>query len=326
MAQSAPSPSSSPLQAQALSVIHQEAAALEALARTLDDRFDRAIAILLKVKGRIIVSGMGKSGHISRKLAATLASTGSPAYFVHPAEASHGDLGMVSREDAMILLSVSGETKELSDMIAHAKRHHIPMITITQRKGSALDRAGDVSFILPTLTEACPMNLAPTTTSTMMLALGDALAVTLLVEKRFTKEDFHGLHPGGKLGQRLLKVEHLMHGVDQLPLVPLGTPMPLAVEAMSAKNWGCVGIVDENGAFVGIITDGDLRRHLDRNLLNETVDTVMSPHPKTIARDVLAVEAVRYLNECAITSLFVIEAGHPVGLLHIHDCLRAGLA
>ena len=307
-------------------VIDQEIAGLKELGGILDANFDAVIDLLMDVKGRVIVSGMGKSGHVGRKIAATLSSTGTPAFFVHPAEASHGDLGMVTSRDVLLLMSTSGETKELSDLTAFAKRFDIPLIGITQKRGSALDKAADVSLILPQVQEACPMGLAPTTSSTMMLALGDAIAVALLSQRQFTQQDFHRLHPGGKLGQRLLTVEKIMHTLDDIPLVAQGSSMKEAIETMTEKHLGCVGVMGKNGKLLGVVTDGDLRRNLEKNILECSVDDLMNADPKTIGKDVLAVEAVRTLNEYGITCLFVIENNEAVGILHIHDCLRIGLA
>lgn len=307
-------------------VIDQEIVGLKALGDNLGKEFDDVIDTLLDVKGRVIVSGMGKSGHVGRKIAATLSSTGTPAFFVHPAEASHGDLGMVTSRDVLLLMSTSGETKELSDLTAFSKRFDIPLIGITQRKGSALDKAADISLILPQVQEACPMGLAPTTSSTMMLALGDAIAVALLSKRSFTQQDFHRLHPGGKLGQRLLTVGKIMHALDDMPLVQQGASMKEAIDVMTDKCLGCVGVMGEKGKLLGVITDGDLRRNLDKNILDLEVDDIMNKTPKTIEKGALAVEAVRVLNENGITCLFVLENEEVVGILHIHDCLRMGIA
>ena len=269
---------------------------------------------------------MGKSGHIGRKIAATLASTGTPAFFVHPSEASHGDLGMITRTDSLFMMSNSGETTELSDLVAYAARFTIPLIGITSVADSALARAADAALILPDAPEACPMGLAPTTSTTMMLALGDALAVALLERRKFSPADFHALHPGGKLGRRLLKVSEIMHGGGELPLISPDVAMAEALIEMTAKRFGCVGIVDGTGEFLGIITDGDLRRHMDPGLLGRRAGDVMTRSPATIGRDALASEALAIMNDRAITNLFVIEGRRPVGILHIHDCLRAGVA
>jgi arabinose-5-phosphate isomerase len=317
----------SPDIAAARRVLKTEIAGLEALADGLDVAFATAIEKLAAIKGRVTVTGIGKSGHIARKIAATLASTGTSAQFVHPSEASHGDLGMLEEGDAVLALSNSGDTAELADILAHARRFRMPVIAITSREKSALGDAADVTLRLPDAAEACSMGLAPTTSTTMMMALGDALAVTLLERKGFSSNDFHRLHPGGQLGRKLLKVADIMHEGDALPLVPLSTAMTEAILAMTAKSFGCVGITDERGRLAGIVTDGDLRRHMGDKLLRATVAQVMSPAPKTIRPQALAAEAVAEMNAHSITSLFVVdESGKPLGILHIHDCLRAGVA
>jgi arabinose-5-phosphate isomerase len=306
-------------------VIMRGAAGLEALARALDRRFAEAADILLATRGRVIVTGMGKSGHIAGKIAATLASTGTPAFFVHPSEASHGDLGMVTREDAVVALSYRGETAELSDLVLYTRRNGLKLIAITAQAQSALARAADVALILPAMEEAGPIGLAPTTSTTMMLALGDALAMAVLSRRAFTAEDFRDLHPGGALGALLLRVETVMHTGSALPLVPAETPMSEVLIEMSAKRFGCVGVTNGHGALVGIITDGDLRRHMSADLLRQSAERVMTKDPKTIAPATLAVEALALMNARTITTLFVIEGAAPVGILHIHDLLRAGL-
>ncbi len=313
--------------ASARRVLATEAEALGALAAGLGADFLKAIALLEAVPGRVAVTGMGKSGHIARKIAATLASTGCPALYVHPAEASHGDLGMITVGDAVVALSNSGETPELGDIVAYTRRFDIPLIGITSRDGSTLAAAADVALVLPPIPEACPMGLAPTTSTTMMLALGDALAVTLLERKGFSAADFKVFHPGGQLGRRLLKVGDLMHGGDRLPLVPPDTAMAEVLLVMTAKSLGCVGVVAPDGTLDGIVTDGDLRRHMSPDLLAMPAREVMTAGPKTVRPGMLAVEALRIMNTKAITSLFVVgDDGRPVGVLHIHDCLRAGVA
>ena len=272
-------------------VLDIEAKAIVALARGLDHRFIAALDLLAGVTGRVVVTGMGKSGHIARKIAATLASTGTPALYVHPGEASHGDLGMIAENDAVIALSNSGETPELADLLAYSRRFSIPLIGITGRAGGTLQEMADVTLVLPDAPEGCPMGLAPTTSTTLMLALGDAIAVALLERKGFTASDFHVLHPGGRLGRKLIRVSDLMHIGDELPLVAPEMPMAEALLVMTRKRFGCVGIVDGRGRIVGIVTDGDLRRHM----------------------------------QGTITNLFVVENGRPIGILHLHDCLRAGV-
>ncbi len=310
----------------AVRVLRTEAEALVTLADSLDGAFIRALDLLHGIEGRVVVSGMGKSGHVARKIAATMASTGTPAFFVHPGEASHGDLGMIARIDAVIALSNSGETHELADIIAYTRRFGIPLIGMTRKAASSLAEQSDVALILPPVPEACPLGLAPTTSTTMMLALGDALAVALLERRGFSAADFREFHPGGQLGRALLKVTDIMHAGADLPLCRLDSPLSDVIFEMTAKRLGCVGVTDEAGALVGIITDGDVRRHLTPELLAERADSIMSPRPKTIRPKALIVEALREMNEKKITTLFVIEADRPLGIVHIHDCLRAGAA
>lgn len=312
-------------------VLALESEALTALADSLDDGFTRAVSLLGTATGRVVVTGMGKSGHVARKIAATMASTGTPALYVHPGEASHGDLGMIVAGDAVLALSNSGETPELADLVAHAKRFGLPLVGITAGAESALARASDVALILPKAPEACPMGLAPTTSTTMQLALGDAIAVALLTRRGFTAADFRVFHPGGKLGAKLSRVRDLMHGAEELPLAPPGTTMDAAIVAMTARHFGCLGVQAADGTLAGIITDGDLRRALDggrgADLLARTAEAVMNPKPRTITPDTLAVEALREMNARSITALFVVdEARRPIGILHIHDLLRAGVA
>ncbi|MBL3570115.1 D-arabinose 5-phosphate [Rhodovulum sulfidophilum] len=306
-------------------VLRIEADAVHRLAESLDQDFTRAVETILGATGRVIVSGMGKSGHVARKIAATFASTGTPAHFVHPAEASHGDLGMVARGDVCLVLSNSGETPELADIVAYTRRFGIPLIGVAGKPGSTLLRQADVALVLPPADEACPMGLAPTTSTTMTLALGDALAVALMEHRQFTPEHFREFHPGGKLGARLSTVADLMHSGEDIPLVPVGTAMAEALIVMSRKSFGVVGVTDTDGRLAGIVTDGDLRRHMT-GLLERSVEEVMTANPLTIAPDVLAEKAVAVMNDRKITCLFAVETGRPVGILHIHDCLRAGVA
>ena len=305
-------------------VIRTEADALGLLETSLDESFNRAVELLLAVTGRVIVTGMGKSGHVGRKIAATLASTGTPAHFVHPAEASHGDLGMMARGDAILVLSNSGETPELADVIAHSRRFGIPMIGIASRETSTLIVQSDVGLVLPTAPEACDTGVVPSTSTTMTLALGDAIAIALMKHRRFTPENFRDFHPGGKLGARLSRVDDLMHTGEALPLVSTRTPMSGVLIEISRKGFSVAGVTDPDGRLLGIITDGDLRRHMD-GLLDRTSDDVMTADPLTIAPGALAEEAVQTMNTREITCLFVTDARYPVGLLHIHDCLRVGL-
>ncbi len=308
-------------------VIRAEIDGLEGLTKVLDDTFEAAVGAFAAVRGRVIVTGVGKSGHIGRKIAATLASTGTPAQFVHPVEASHGDLGMIGSGDAILALSNSGETSELVDIIAYSRRFEIPLVAITGGARSTLAGAADIVLLLPPAAEACPMGLAPTTSTTMMMALGDALAIALLERKGFSATDFQRYHPGGKLGRRLLRVEDIMHVGDGIPLVPPTVRMSEAILVMTAKSFGCVGVCDLRGQLIGVITDGDLRRHMDEALLARSVAEVMHRRPKTVAATALAVEALGIMNRFAITSLFAVrDDRRPVGFLHMHDCLRAGVA
>ena len=305
-------------------VIRREADALDILADGLGISFSLAVALLMAGTGRVIVSGMGKSGHIARKIAATFASTGTPAHFVHPAEASHGDLGMVAKGDVLIVLSNSGETSELADILAHAKRFGIPLIGVAGRDGSTLLRQSDVAILLPEAPEACETGIVPTTSTTMMLALGDALAIALMEHRAFTPEHFRMFHPGGKLGARLLRVRDLMH--DDPPLVSADTPMGEALLVITRRGFGVVGVMDAAGALIGIVTDGDLRRHMD-GLLSLTAGEVMTPAPRTVGPEALAGEALGIMNDRKITCLLVTADGaHATGIVHIHDCLRAGVA
>ncbi len=315
--------------AAAVQVLHTEARALDRLAEDLDATFDHALDILMGCAGRVVVTGIGKSGHIARKMAATFASTGTPSFYVHPSEASHGDLGMIAEGDVVVALSNSGGTTELADIVAYARRFSIPLIGITGGAASPLAEQSDVVLLLPAEPEACPHGLAPTTSTTMMLGLGDALAIALLRRRGFTRDDYKVLHPGGALGKRLKKVVDLMHGGDGLPLARRDAPMAEVILTMTAKSFGCVGIVadDGSGRLAGIITDGDLRRHMYDDLLHRTAAQIMTQDPRTIRRDALALEALGVMNDNRITALFVVDdRGQPTGILHIHDCLRAGVA
>lgn len=306
-------------------VIGIEADALTTLADSLGADFDRAVEMILNAKGRVIVSGMGKSGHIGRKIAATLASTGTPAHFVHPAEASHGDLGMITKGDVALVLSNSGETAELADLIAHTRRFGIDMIGIASRAHSNLITQSDVGLLLPNAPEACGTGVVPTTSTTMTLALGDALAVALMEHRDFTAAQFRDFHPGGKLGAQLSKVADLMHPAADLPLVHEDTPMSETLLAMTEKGFGVAGVV-QGAHLVGVVTDGDLRRNMD-GLLDKSTGTVMTKDPMTVVPHALAEAALGIMNERQITSLFVTDdAKTTIGLIHIHDCLRAGLA
>jgi arabinose-5-phosphate isomerase len=301
------------------------AAISTALQGPLGAAFTATVDLIRQAKGRVIVTGLGKSGHVARKIAATLASTGTPAFFVHAAEASHGDLGMITTDDVIVALSWSGEQPEMKNLVNYSARFAIPMIALTSNADSSLGQAARIVLELPKVREACPHNLAPTTSTLMQAAIGDALAIALLEGRGFTALEFANFHPGGKLGAMLKHTSDLMQSGDALPLKPLGTVMSDALVEMSAKGFGCVCIVDARGQLAGIITDGDLRRQMRPDLLTALVDDVMSQNPKTISRDSLASEAVELLNAAKITMLVVTEAGRPVGILHLHDLLRAGV-
>ncbi len=307
-------------------VLRLEAEALRSMSEALDGAFTNAVEILFAVTGRVVVTGMGKSGHIARKISATLASTGTPSHYVHPAEASHGDLGMITRSDAVLALSNSGETPELGDLVDYCRRFSIPLIALTGKPGSTLAENSDCALILPAVAEACPMGLAPTTSTTAMLAMGDALAIALLERQGFTTEHFQVLHPGGKLGQGLLRVDDLMHTGDEMPLVVPDATMSDVILTMTTKRFGCVGVVDAGGQLTGVFTDGDLSRHMSKDLLDHTAGAVMTRSPKTIRLGALASEALGTMNDNAITVLFVVDGGAPVGIVHMHDCLRVGVA
>jgi arabinose-5-phosphate isomerase len=308
-------------------VLRIEASGLELLADSLGAQFDTAVETLAAVKGRIVLTGMGKSGHICHKIAATLSSTGSPALFVHPAEAAHGDLGMIAKNDAIIALSDSGESAELTSVLDYARRNAIPVIGITRNAASTLGEASTVVLQLPAAEPACPLRLAPTTSTTMMLGLGDAIAVALMEKRGFEAEDFKEFHPGGQLGKRLQRVQDIMNRAEALPLVSVDTPMQDVVLEITAKRLGCAGVIDEAGNLLGIITDGDLRRHMQRDLRDLTAAHVMSRRPKTLKPEAFLADALSLMENAAITVLFVVSpAGEPVGVVHIHDLLRAGAA
>ncbi len=309
--------------------LSKELLGLEQIIASLDDDFGsafvHAVELIKKVEGRVILAGVGKSGHIGRKIAATMASTGTPAQFVHATEASHGDLGMVEKKDLIIMLSYSGETTELRDMVEYSRRFDVPLIAITSKDNSTLGNAADVALCMPQAGEACPRGLAPTTSTTMQLAIGDALAIALLEDKGFTASDFKLYHPGGKLGAALSHVKDAMHEGDAVPKVMQNTVMSEALIEMSAKAFGCVGVTDETGKLIGVVTDGDLRRHMGDGLLTKTVDEVMTLDPATTEPTSLASDALELLNANSITSLFAVENDKPVGIVHIHDLLRIGV-
>jgi arabinose-5-phosphate isomerase len=315
--------------ASAVRTLEAEASGITALAAAIHDGLGRAfvaaVDLIAGAHGRLIVTGMGKSGHVARKIAATFASTGTPAFFVHPSEASHGDLGMITADDVIMALSWSGETAELKDLIDYSRRFRIGLIAVTAAVDSTLGQAADVVLALPQAREACPHNLAPTTSTLMQAALGDALAVALLESRGFTAIDFGRFHPGGRLGAKLKFVRDIMHVGTEIPLCALGTRMSEAITEMTAKTFGCVGITDGAGNLTGIITDGDLRRHMSSNLLDLTVEEVMTREPKTVRPDQLVTEALELLNSMKTTQLIVVDAGKPVGVVHVHDLLRAGV-
>jgi arabinose-5-phosphate isomerase len=316
--------------ASALRTLEAEFGGISALSAAMQNglgvSFLAAVETIRSAHGRVIVSGMGKSGHIGRKIAATLSSTGTPAFFVHPAEASHGDLGMITADDVMVALSWSGETAELKSLIDYSRRFRISLIAVTAVADSSLALSADVALVLPQAREACPHNLAPTTSSLMQLAIGDALAIALLESRGFTALDFRDLHPGGRLGALLKFVRDVMHSGASLPLVKSATRMSDALVEMTTKGFGCVGIVDAQGRLAGIITDGDLRRHMRPTLLEQPVEAVMTKTPVTVRPDQLASEALEILNSSKMTVLFVVEAKKPVGIVHMHDLLRVGVA
>ncbi len=316
--------------ASALRTLEIEQSGLGALASAITDGlgrpFTEAVEAIRAASGRVVVSGMGKSGHVARKIASTLASTGTPALFVHPSEASHGDLGMIAREDVIVALSWSGETVELKNLVDYSRRFRIGLIAVTGNAQSALGQAADIVLELPAVREACPNNLAPTTSALIQLAIGDALAMALLESRGFTAHDFRNLHPGGKLGAALRFVRDLMHTGAAVPLARQGTPISTAIVEMSAGGFGCIGIVDDGGTLRGIVTDGDLRRHMGPRLLQQSVDEIMTRAPKTVRPDQLASEVLEHLNATKITAVFVVEGGRPAGIVHMHDLLRAGIA
>jgi arabinose-5-phosphate isomerase len=304
--------------------IAREVEGLEAVASALDEKFIALVDKVAGLKGRVIISGMGKSGHIGKKIAATLASTGTPSYFVHPSEASHGDLGMITPDDLVMCLSNSGETHELRDIIAYTRRFSIPLVALVRRGESMLVEAADIAIVLPEVPEAGPVG-APTTSTTMMLAFGDAVAVALMEKKGFSKNDFGVYHPGGKLGSQFIRTGDLMHKGEELPLVDEATPMEQVLLVMTAKRFGCAGVTNAAGEMTGIVTDGDLRRHMGNELIRKTAKEVMTANPVTITPATLGAEALGIMNSKAITCLFALEGRKPVGILHVHDCLRAGI-
>lgn len=313
---------------EARGVIRLEAAGLEQLAEVLDGSFVALAEIIRKAPGRVILTGVGKSAHIARKTAATLASTGTPAQFVHGGDASHGDLGMITTADVVIMFSKSGETRELEDLANYCVRFDIPLALVTQNATSRLGRAANIIVTLPSVNEACAITDAPTTSTTMMAALGDALAVVLLRRRGFKASDFHVFHPGGTLGSALLTVGEVMHSGEKIPLVPTDASVAQAILEMTSKGFGCTGVTDEAGTLVGIVTDGDLRRHMANGLLEQTAGAIMTPSPRTIEAAELLTEALRRMTVLSprISAIFVVDGAAPVGIVHLHDCLRAGVA
>ena len=314
--------------ASAKRTIDKEVEALRMMENSFDESLTQALDLMQSCKGRVIVTGMGKSGHIARKIAATLASTGTPSFFVHPSEASHGDLGMLTTDDVVIAISNGGESKELADILLYCKRFNIPLVAITKNPDSTLGKNSNLVLRLPNDGEACPLGLAPTSSTTATLVMGDVLAIDLMERKGFSATDYKQRHPGGKLGAILSKVSDLMHSGSEMPIIGEDAIMQDALMEMTAKMLGCVGIVDKEGNLIGIITDGDLRRWMSPGLILEKVSTVMTKNPKTISPDALAVEALKTMNTTGkgITNLFVVDGTKPIGLIHIHDCLRAGVA
>ena len=309
----------------AKAVLAQEILGLETLKSSLGTNFDTAIALLKSAKGRIVVTGMGKSGHVGRKIAATFASTGASSLFVHPGEASHGDLGMISPDDVILALSKSGETAELGDILGYAARFSIPVTAITSAPNSTLAQSASAVLLLPDVEEACGQTFAPTTSTTMMIALGDTLAIALLRDRGFTASDFQGFHPGGKLGAALRRASDLMHGADVLPLAPATSPAQEVVRIISENGFGCAGVIDEAGRLKGIITDGDIRRHFGKDVEAKTAAQIMTKNPRTVSPDTLAGDVLSFMSQNKITAIFVIENDKPVGLVHVHDCLTIGV-
>lgn len=298
----------------------------EALGNGMAEPFEKAVALIRACKGRLIVTGIGKSGLVGAKLAATFASTGTPAFFVHPVEATHGDLGMISQDDVILAMSWSGETVELKGIVNYARRFDIPLIAITAGADSALGREATVILTLPRAPEACPHGLAPTTSTLMQMVMGDALAIALLEARGFTADHFRTFHPGGKLGANLTHVRDLMHVGESVPVAPRGTPLREAMVTLSQRRFGCVCVLEEDGRLAGIVTDGDLARHIDRDLARLTVDDIMTPNPKSVSPETLAGSAMAIMEDVKISALVVVEDGRPVGIVHFHDLLRVGVA
>ena len=306
-------------------VISTENKGLKTLTNSINNNFVKAIDILKKTKGRIILTGIGKSGIIANKISSTLSSTGSPSQFIHPAEAGHGDLGMLSKNDSIIALTFSGKTNELNDIFFYSKENKIPLIIITSKSNSNLKQISKICIELSNIKEACPLNLAPTTSTTAMLALGDAIAIVLMKLKKFTKKDFYSFHPGGELGKKLLLVKNVMHQGNKIPLVEEKILMNNVIIEMSKKRLGCVGVTSRNKKLVGVITDGDLRRHMKNNILEKTAREIMKKNPKTINKEMFVTSALELMEKNKITQVFIIQNNKPIGILHIHDCIELGL-
>ena len=305
--------------------INTEIAGLEKLSKSININFVKAIGILKKTKGKIILTGIGKSGIIANKISSTLSSTGSPSQFIHPSEASHGDLGMLNKKDSIIALTFSGKTNELNDIFYYSKKNKIPLIIVTSKSNTNLNNLANVCIELTMLQEACPLKLAPTTSTTAMAVLGDAIAIVLMNEKKFTKKDFYSLHPGGELGKKLLLVKNIMHTGKKIPLVMEDTLMTNVIIEMSKKRLGCVGILSKNKKLSGIITDGDLRRHMNNNILNKSAKEIMKKKPKIIHQEMFVSDALKIMENNKITQVFIVKKHKPIGILHIHDCIELGL-
>ena len=304
-----------------IAVIDIEIKSLKLLKKNLSKNFNQAVELLYNTKGKIIVSGIGKSGHIASKISSTLSSIGSPSFFIHPSEANHGDLGMITKKDTVILISNSGETLELSNIILHCKKLSVPILSITSENDSTLAKKSELVLEIPKGVEACPLELAPTSSTTCTLVLGDALALALLKKRKFTSKDFLELHPGGKLGKMLMKVGDVMKKKKMIPLVDLNEKVSEAILEMTSKGEGCVGVVSNKGILKGIITDGDLRRHMSKNLLNKNVSEIMTHNPKTLSTETSLTDALKLMNKQSITNYFITKNMKPLGIIHLHDIL-----
>ena len=307
-------------------VIDAEINGLKVLSKKIDKKFVKAVNILKKNNGKIVVTGVGKSGIIAKKVASTLSSTGSPSQFIHSTEASHGDLGVINKKDVILAFTFSGKTIELNDIFIYSKEKKIPLIIITGKSNSKLENIATICIEISNLKEACPLDLAPTTSTTVMLALGDAFAVSLMVSKKFTKKHFYSYHPGGQLGKKLLLVKNIMHSGKKLPLIKENVPMSTAIIEMTKKRFGCLGVVSKTNTLIGIITDGDLRRHMGNSILEKKTTSIMTKKPKTVNKDIFASEALDIMKKNKITQVFITENNKPIGILHIHDCIELELA